>query len=66
MKKIILLFVAVSIVGLVSISSCKSSTKPAAAAESAVEVKVKADTLKQVVDSIEDADDVDTAGVVEE
>jgi hypothetical protein len=63
MKKIILLFVAVSIVGLVSISSCKSSTKPAAAAESAVEVK--ADTLKQVVDSVEDAD-VDTAGVVEE
>jgi hypothetical protein len=61
MKKISFLFVALSIMGLLSINACKSSTQPAQPAETSVQTKV--DTLKAAVDSTSaaaaDTSDVD-------
>jgi hypothetical protein len=62
MKKISFLLVAISIISLVSINACKSSTKPAQPAESVVQEKV--DTLKAAVDTSSAA--ADTSDVVEE
>jgi hypothetical protein len=63
MKKFSFLLVAILIIGLVSINSCKSTTKPAQPAESAVQEKV--DTLKSAVDTASSAD-ADTSDVIEE
>jgi len=63
MKKISFLLLAISIIGLVSISACKSTTKPAQPAESAVQEKI--DTLKSAVDTAS-ASDADTSDVIEE
>lgn len=66
MKKISLLLVAISIVGLVSISACKSTTKPAQPAQPAESVvQEKVDTLKSAVDTTS-ASDADTSDVIEE
>jgi hypothetical protein len=62
MKKIGFLFIAIAIVGLVSINACKSSIKPSQPAESMIQEKI--DTLQQVADSVSDA--MDTNDVVEE
>ncbi len=64
MKKCSFLLIAISIVTILSISACKSSSKPAEPAKTAVPEKI--DSLKQAVDTAAEEEDIDTSDVVED